>query len=121
MFRILRRLLIVLALFLLPLYAVSWFEELTIPAPWREIAVGDSHDRVRTLLRDSGMGDQQCEWLPQRRTARCTLIGSHHAAGVVVRFDRDGRQGRVVAVEVREPIYTGPFHWHARLKRIAIQ
>jgi len=118
MFRTLRRLSIILVVLLLPLYAVSWLEALTIPAPWRAIAVGDSHERVRTLLRASGMGDQQCEWLPERRAARCTLVGRHHAAGIVVRFDRDGREGRVAVVELREPIYTGPFHWHARLKRI---
>lgn len=121
MFRTLRRLLIVLVVFLLPLYAVSWSEELAIPAPWREIAVGDAHERVRALLRASGMGDQQCEWLAGQRAARCTLVGRHHAAGIVVRFDRDGREGRVVAVDVREPIYTGLFHWHARLKRMAMQ
>lgn len=118
MFRSIRRLLIILAVLLLPLYAVSWSENLVVPTPWREIAVGDAHERVRALLRASGMADQQCEWLPERRVARCTLIGRHHAAGIVVRFDSDGRDGRVVAVDVREPVYTGPFHWHARLKRI---
>jgi hypothetical protein len=116
--RTLRRLSIILLVLLLPLYVVSWTESLAVPAAWHEIRVGDTHERVRTLLRESGMADNQCEWLPGRRMARCTLMGNHHAAGLEVHFDRDGRLGRVADVRIRGPIYTGPFHWHARLKRL---
>lgn len=117
MLRILRRFALLVAALLLPLYAVSLTERLEVPAAWREIAVGDGHALVRTRLRMSGLADRQCEWLAAGTTVRCTLVGRHHAAGVVIRFDRPGDDARVAEVTVQGPVYTGPFHLHARLKR----
>lgn len=117
MLRILRRFALLLLALLLPLYAVSFTERLEIPSEWREIGVGDNHAEVRALLRESGLGDQQCDWLAPSRTVRCTLMGRHHAAGVAIRFDGVGEDGRVSEVLVREPVYTGPFHLHVRLRR----
>ena len=60
--RILRRLLLLIAALLVPVYAVSLSERLEVPAQWREIVVGDSHPQVRAKLRASGLEDMQCEW-----------------------------------------------------------
>jgi hypothetical protein len=117
MFRTLRRLLLLLLVLLVPAYAVSWMERLDVPAAWSQIGVGDDHAAVRAALRRAGMADKQCEWLPLLRAVRCTLVGRHHAAGLVVRFDGTGGDARVAAVEIRTPVYTGPFHLHARIKR----
>lgn len=117
MLRILRRFALLVLALLLPLYAVSLTERLEVPAQWREIQVGDDHAQVRARLRDSGLSDQQCEWLAQQSTVRCTLMGQHHACGVVVRFDGSGPGAQVAQVQVREPVYTGPFHLHVRLRR----
>ena len=119
--RVLRRFLLLLAVLLLPLYAISFSETLAVPEQWRAIAAGDSHSRVRTLLRASGLPDQHCEWLPRLRSVRCTLVGRHHAAGVMIRFDGSGSDARVATVDIREPVYTGPFHWHARLRNAGRQ
>lgn len=119
--RVLRRFLLLFAALLLPLYAVSFTEKLVVPEQWRAIGVGDTHDQVRTLLRASGVSDQQCEWLVQLLSVRCTLVGRHHATGVVIRFDGSGTDARVSQVDIREPIYTGPFHWHARLSNAGSQ
>lgn len=115
--RALRRLLIIAAVVLLPVYAVSLTEELQVPPAWHDVRVGDSHGEVRASLRAGGIDDYQCEWLAELRTVRCTLVGNHHAAGLLIAFDGSGRDGRVSRVEIRQPVYTGPFHWHARLKR----
>ena len=88
-----------------------------MPRLLHEIAVGDSHALVRTRLRMSGLADRQCEWLAAGTTVRCTLVGRHHAAGIEIRFDGPGDGARVTGVWVREPVYTGPFHLHARLRR----
>lgn len=117
MLRTLRRLMLLLLVLLLPAYAVSWLERLDVPAAWSDIAVGDDHAEVRRALRRAGMADNQCEWLAGVNAVRCTLVGQHHAAGLVVRFDGDGRDARVAGVEIRPPVYTGPFHLHARVKR----
>ena len=114
--RILRRFILLLAALLLPLYAVSLTERLEIPEAWRAIAVGDNHSQVRTRLRISGLDDRQCEWLAAGTTVRCTLVGRHHAAGVAIRFDAPGDAARVAEVTVQGPVYTGPFHLHARLR-----
>ena len=114
--RILRRFILLLAALLLPLYAVSLTERLEIPEAWRAIKVGDNHAQVRTRLRMSGLADRQCEWLEAGTIVRCTLTGRHHAAGVAIRFDGPGDGARVAAVHVQGPVYTGPFHLHARLR-----
>lgn len=117
MLRLLRRFTLLLLALLVPVYAVSLMEDLEIPPAWSQIAVGDTHPKVRDRLRASGLADEQCEWLPSRLTVRCTLVGRHHAAGVAVRFDGPGEQARVSVVEVHPPKYTGPFHLHARLRQ----
>jgi hypothetical protein len=117
MLRTLRRLLLLLLVLVLPAYAVSWLERLEVPSAWSGIRVGQDHAEVRDALRRAGMADNQCEWIARLRAVRCTLVGQHHAAGLVVRFDGDGRDARVAAVEIRPPVYTGPFHLHARIKR----
>ena len=114
--RILRRAVLLFAALLIPFYAISLSERLEVPAQWREIGVGQDHARVRTLLRRSGLADSQCEWRVSELTVRCTLVGQHHAAGLVVRFDSDGAGARVKQVRIRDPVYTGPFHMHARLR-----
>ena len=114
--RVLRRFMLLLLALLVPIYAVSFSEDLEIPAQWHAITLGDTHEQVRNKLRASGLSDYHCEWLAQLRSARCTLVGRHHAAGVVIRFDGSARDARVEAVDIREPVYTGPFHWHARLR-----
>ncbi len=114
--RILRRFILLLAAVLLPLYAVSLTERLEIPDAWRAIAVGDSHAQVRTRLRMSGLDDRQCEWLEEGTTVRCTVVGRHHAVGIAIRFDGPGDGARVAAVAFQGPVYTGPFHLHARLR-----
>ena len=114
--RILRRLLLLIAALLLPVYAVSLSERLEVPAQWREISVGDSHPQVRAKLRASGLEDMQCEWREERHSVRCTLVGQHHACGIAIRFDAAGTQAGVEQVQIREPVYTGPFHMHARLR-----
>ena len=115
--RILRRLLLLVAALLLPVYVVSLTEPFEVPLQWREIGVGDSHPQVRALLRASGLQDQQCEWLDTKQGVRCTLVGRHHACGVLIRFDGAGAGARAEQVRIHEPIYTGPFHMHARLRR----
>jgi len=117
MLRILRRSVLLVAALLLPLYAVSLAERLEVPPQWREIDIGDSHPQVRTKLRASGLQDQQCEWLGSELSVRCTLVGQHHACGLAIRFDAAGADARVRQVQIREPVYTGPFHLHARLRR----
>jgi hypothetical protein len=117
MLKILRRSTLLVLALLLPVYAVSFTERLEVPPEWREIGVGDSHAQVRVRLRESGLGDRQCEWLGQQLTVRCTLMGQHHACGVAIRFSGPGADAQVVQVQVREPVYTGPFHLHARLRR----
>lgn len=117
MLRILRRFTILVIALLLPLYAISFGEKLEIPEAWRQIKVGDNHVQVRAGLRDSGLADRQCEWHRADNTVRCTLIGRHHASGVAIRFADAGATARVVDVTLREPIYTGPFHLHARIRR----
>lgn len=121
MLRILRRFAVLVAAVLLPFYAISLTETLAIPSAWRAIDIGDDHAQVRTRLRDSGLADRQCEWLGRDAMVRCTLVGRHHAAGVLIRFDGDSDAARVIGVEIREPVYTGPFHLHARLRRTARQ
>ena len=115
--RVLRRFILLLAALLLPLYAISLAEHLEVPSAWREIAVGDSHGLVRTRLRMSGLADRQCERLAAGATVRCTLVGRHHATGIEIRFEGPGDDARVTGVSVQEPVYTGPFHLHARLRR----
>jgi len=115
--RILHRLLLLIAALLVPVYAVSLSERLEVPAQWREIVVGDSHPQVRAKLRASGLEDMQCEWREHRHGVRCTLAGQHHACGIAIRFDTAGTEARVEQVQIREPVYTGPFHLHARLRR----
>ncbi len=115
--RIFLRAFLVIVVLLIPIYTVSLSERIEVPAQWREIAVGDSHAQVRAKLRASGMGDTQCEWRGFEQSVRCTLLGQHHACGLEVRFDSDGARARVERVRIREPIYTGPFHMHARLRR----
>ena len=115
--RTLRRLLLLIAALLVPVYAVSLGEQLEVPAQWRDIDVGDSHSQVRKKLRESGMDDMQCEWRGLEHSVRCTLVGQHHACGIVIRFDAAGTRARVEQVQIREPVYTGPFHVHARLRR----
>jgi len=115
--RILRRAILLIGALLVPVYAVSLAERLDVPAQWREIAVGDGHPRVRAKLRASGLADMQCEWREDRHGVRCTLMGQHHACGIVIRFDAAGTKARVEKVQIREPVYTGPFHLHARLRR----
>ena len=44
--RILRRLLLLVAALLLPVYVVSLIEPFEVPLQWREIGVGDSHAQV---------------------------------------------------------------------------
>jgi len=116
LFRIIRRAALLIAALLVPFYAVSLSERLELPAQWREIAVGDGHSQVRAKLRESGVGDTQCEWLGYAQSVRCTLMGQHHAGGVEIRFDGSGEDARVDRVTIHEPIYTGPFHAHARLR-----
>ncbi len=113
--RVLRRFALLLLALLLPLYAVSLSERLAIPAQWRTIEIGDGHAEVRERLQAANLGDQYCEWRASARSVRCTLLGRHHAAGVVIRFDAAASDARVTGVVIREPVYTGPFHWHARL------
>jgi len=115
--RILRRALLLIAALLVPVYLVSLSERLEVPAQWQEIAVGDSHPQVRAKLRTSGMADTQCEWRGLEHSVRCTLVGQHHASGLEVRFDGPGDGARVEKVQIRQPLYTGPFHMHARLRR----
>ena len=115
--RILRRALLLIVALLVPVYAVSLSERLEVPVQWREIAVGDGHPRVRAKLRASGMDDLQCEWRVRESSVRCTLIGQHHACGLQIRFDGAGEDARVAKVQILEPVYTGPFHLHARLRR----
>jgi hypothetical protein len=115
--RILRRAAFILILLLAPVYAVSLTESLELPSAWRAIAVGDSHVQVRGRLRESGIDDRQCEWIAGIRAVRCTLVGRHHAGGIQVRFDGDGESARVAEVILHEPLYTGPFHLHARWRR----
>jgi hypothetical protein len=115
--RILGRGVLVIAALLIPIYAVSLSERLEVPAQWRETAVGDDHSQVRAKLRASGMDDTQCEWRGFEQSVRCTLVGQHHACGLEVRFDGPGDDARVDRVTIHEPIYTGPFHVHARLRR----
>jgi hypothetical protein len=117
--RVLRRFLLLLLALLVPVYAISLTEHLEIPAQWREIRVGDSHDQVRARLRESGMDDAQCEWISALSSVRCTLMGRHHACGVAIRFGGSGAGAHVVQVQIRDPIYTGPFHMHARLRSTA--
>jgi len=117
MLRILRRLALLLLALLLPLYAVSLFERQTVPEAWSRIAGGQGHDAVRALLHQSGLDDHACEWLSATQSVRCTLVGRHHASGVEVHFDGAGRDARVDRVRVHEPVYTGPFHLHVRLRR----
>lgn len=117
MLRLLRRFALLLLALLLPVYAVSLMEDLKTPAAWDDIAVGDTHAQVRERLRASGMGDQQCEWLPSRLTVRCTLVGRHHAGGLAVRFEGAADRGRVVDVRVHPVRFTGPFHLHVRLRQ----
>ncbi|MDJ0739378.1 MAG: hypothetical protein QNJ91_06655 [Gammaproteobacteria bacterium] len=114
--RVVRRFLLLVAVLLAPLYLLSWFEDADPPAAWQAVDIGDSHAQVRARLRDSGLADRQCEWLAARHAVRCTWIGRHHASGVEVRFDGDGDDARVASVQIREPVYTGPFHLHARLR-----
>lgn len=116
MLKILRRSALLILAVLLPLYAVSLAERLQVPAVWRQIAVGDTHAQVRARLRESGLDDTQCVWIDGLRSVRCTLMGRHHAVGIAVRFDGGGSAARVAQVTVRGPIYTGPFHLHARLR-----
>lgn len=115
--RMLRRAILLIAALLVPVYTVSLAEELEVPAQWREISSGQSHAQVRTLLRASGLADTQCEWRSSRNTVRCTLVGRHHACGIAVAFDSASAGARVQQVRIHEPLYTGPFHLHARLKR----
>ena len=115
--RILRRFVILVVAALLPLYAISFTEDLEVPDAWHRIKVGDNHAQVRARLRESGLADRQCEWHRADSTVRCTLIGRHHASGVAIRFTDPGTTARVAAVTVREPIYTGPFHLHSRIRR----
>jgi hypothetical protein len=115
--RILRRAILLVTALLVPVYAVSLSERFEVPAQWREIGVGQGHARVRALLRESGLADTQCEWLVSGRAVRCTLVGRHHACGIVIGFDSARAEARVKRVQIREPVYTGPFHLHARLRR----
>ena len=115
--RIPRRAILLIAALLVPLYAVSLTEHLEVPAQWREIAVGQNHAQVRELLRASGLADTQCEWRGFENSVRCTLIGQHHAGGIAVRFGSANAAARVESVRIHEPVYTGPFHLHARVKR----
>jgi hypothetical protein len=117
MLKILRRSTLLVLALLLPIYAVSLSERLEIPAQWHEIAVGDGHPEVRAALRASGLADRQCEWIAANRAVRCTLTGRHHACGLEIGFDGAGPEARVTGVQVRGPVYTGPFHLHARLRR----
>jgi hypothetical protein len=117
MLRILRRFIFLIVALLAPVYAVSFAETLEVPRAWRAINVGDTHAQVRTRLRESGMDDRQCEWMARKRAVRCTLVGRHHAAGMVVRFDSAASDARVSDVQIHGPVYTGPFHMHARLRR----
>lgn len=117
MLKILRRFLFLLSITLLPLYAWSLTEQLEVPPQWRDIAVGDTHADVRGKLRASGLADQQCEWFGAKGVVRCTIVGLHHAAGVAIAFDRIGSNAQVAEVRIHEPVYTGPFHLHVRLKR----
>lgn len=117
MLRILRRFILLVFAMLVPVYAVSLFEQIEVPPAWRDINVGDTHARVRARLRESGVDDRQCEWIVQRASVRCTLVGRHHASGMQVRFDGAGEDARVADVRIHEPVYTGPFHMHARLRR----
>lgn len=117
MLTILRRSTLLVLALLLPFYAVSLTETLEVPPAWRAIAVGDSHQQVRKQLRDSGLVDAQCDWLSRHQSVLCTLAGRHHATGVAIRFDSAGKDGRVADVRIREPVYTGPFHLHARLRQ----
>lgn len=116
MSRLLRRLLVLIVVLAVPVYAVSVLETLAIPRQWRAIAVGDSHAQVRARLRASGLADQQCEWFDAALLTRCTLVGRHHAAGMSIRFDGVDAAARVSGVQIHGPVYTGPFHIHARLK-----
>jgi hypothetical protein len=115
--RFLRRALLLIAALLVPVYLVSLSERLEVPAQWHEIGVGDSHPQVRSKLRASGLVDTQCEWRALAHSVRCTLVGQHHACGLEIRFDGPGDDARVEQVQIREPVYTGPFHMHARLRR----
>jgi len=115
--RILRRALLLIAALLVPVYAVSLSERIEVPTQWREIAVGDSHPQVRSKLRASGLQNTQCEWRGLGHSVRCTLVGQHHACGVAIRFDAAGADARVEQIQIHGPIYTGPFHLHARLRR----
>lgn len=116
MLRILRRFSLLVIALAVPFYAVSFTESLTVPPGWRAIDVGDNHAEVRARLRESGMADNQCEWLVARNSVRCTLVGRHHAGGIEVLFDSAGGDARVTEVRLHEPRYTGPFHLHARLR-----
>jgi len=115
--RMLRRAGVLIAVLLLPVYALSLTERLAIPAQWRDITPGQTHAQVRSLLRDSGLQDTQCEWLGSENSVRCTLVGRHHACGIAVGFESDAAGAPVEYVSIHEPVYTGPFHLHARLKR----
>ena len=117
LFRILRRAFLLLAALLLPVYAVSLSEQLEVPPQWHEIAPGDSHPQVRAKLRASGLDDMQCEWRDLKQSVRCTLVGQHHACGITIRFDSAADHARVEVVRIQQPVYTGPFHMHARLRR----
>lgn len=117
MLRILRRFALLVIAVLGPVYAVSFAETLEVPSAWRAIDVGDTHAQVRTRLRESGMDDRQCEWIARNQMVRCTLVGRHHASGIVVRFDSATSDAPVSNVQIHEPVYTGPFHMHARLRR----
>jgi hypothetical protein len=116
--RTLRRFLILLAILLLPVYAISLTEDLEVPAQWRDIAIADTHQQVRTKLRDSGLADNACELRGAGDRVRCTRVGRHHACGIEVRFDGVGETARVTEVRVHEPVYLGPFLWHMRLRRV---
>jgi hypothetical protein len=112
--RFIRRAFLIVLAIMVPLYAVSLTERLEIPASWRSVQAEDSHADVRARLRESGMDDRQCEWFAGARIVRCTLVGRHHAGGVEIIFNGNGTDARVEQVRVHEPLYTGPFHLHAR-------
>jgi len=114
--RILRRAFLLIAAMLLPVYLVSLGERFEVPEQWRAIRMGDGHSQVRALLRAGGLQNTQCEWRGRERSVRCTLVGRHHACGVAVRFDSTGADARVEQVQIHEPVYTGPFHLHTRLR-----